>query len=117
MQAKFKPLGVQTMAGVNRPLDRAYLYFRHRPVPVLLAADPEAATHRAFELPAGEIVDDESRSVWPLRITLNQLQSARLDYPELPAPTDPFGVNDVLDRRDGFEPNEIDQQIAAARGT
>ena len=117
LQAKLKPLGVETLAVVNTPLDRARLYFKHRPVQVLLAADPEAATHRAFGLPAGEIVDDESQSRWPLRITLNQLQSARLDHPELPAPTDPFGANDVLNRRDGFEPNEIDQQIAAAHGT
>jgi len=117
LQAKLKPLGVETVAVVNTPLDRARLYFKHRPVQVLLAADPEAATHRAFGLPAGEIVDDESNSLWPLRVTLNQLQSARLDHPELPAATDPFGANDVLNRRDGFEPNEIDQQIAAAHGT
>jgi len=117
LQAKLKPLGIETLAVINTPLERARLYFKHRPVQVLLAADPEAATHRAFGLPAGEIVDDESKSLWPLRITLHQLQSARVSHPELPAPADPFGANDVLNRKEGFEPNEIDQQVAAAHGT
>ena len=117
LRDRLKALNVETVAVVNTPLERAQLYFKHRPVQVLIAADPEAATHRAFGVPAGEIVDDASQSAWPLRITLKELQSARISHPELPAPADPFGANEVLNRRDGFEPNEIDQQVAAAHGT
>jgi peroxiredoxin len=117
LREKLKALSVETVAVVNTPLDRARLYFKHRPVQVLIAADPEAATHRSFGLPAGEIIEDESQAAWPLRVTLRQLQSARISHPELPEPSDPFGANEVLNRRDGFEPNEIDQQVAMAHGT
>jgi len=114
---KLEALGVETLAVVNTPLDRARLYFKYRPVQVLLAADPETATHRAFGLPAGEIIEDASQTSWPLRVTLNELLSARVNHAELPAPSDPFAANDMLNRRDGFEPTEVDQQIAAAHGT
>jgi Peroxiredoxin len=59
-QDKLKAVGVETMAVVNTPAERARLYFKYRPAKVLLAADPEAATHQAFRLPAGVIVEDES---------------------------------------------------------
>jgi peroxiredoxin len=115
---KLKTLGVETLAVVNTPLDRARLYFKHRPVRVLLAADPEAATHRLFGLPAGVIVESEAEAAWPLKITLGQLQAARINPTgELPAPLDPFAANDALNQREGFEPTEADQQIAAAHGT
>jgi len=116
-RGKLEALGVETLAVVNTPLDRARLYFKYRPVQVLLAADPETATHRAFGLPAGEIIEDASQTSWPLRVTLNELLSARVNHAELPAPSDPFAANDMLNRRDGFEPTEVDQQIAAAHGT
>ncbi|KPK06482.1 MAG: hypothetical protein AMJ64_09000 [Betaproteobacteria bacterium SG8_39] len=117
-QDKLKPLGVETVAVVNTPLDRARLYFKHRPVRVPLAADPEAATHRLFGLPAGVIVERESEAAWPLRITLGQLQAARINPTgELPAPLDPFAANDALNQQEGFEPTETDQQVAAAHGT
>jgi peroxiredoxin len=117
-QAKLKALGVETVGVVNTPLDRARLYFKHRPVEVLLAADPEAATHRSFGLPAGAVIETEAQSAWPLRVTLRQLQAARINPTgELPAPLDPFTANDALNQRDGFAPSEVDQQIAAAHGT
>jgi peroxiredoxin len=117
LQAKLKGLGVETLAVINTPLDRARLYFKYRPTGVLLAADPEAATHRSFGIPAGEIVEHESLAAWPFKVTLGQMQAARITHPELPTPLDPFAGNDALNLQDRFEPNETDQQIAAAHGT
>jgi len=117
LREKLTALGVETVAVVNTPLERARLYFKHRPVQVLIAADPEAATHRLFGLPASEIVEHESQAAWPLKVTLNQFQAARINHRELPTPLNPFAGNDALNLRDGFEPNETDQQIAAAHGT
>lgn len=118
MAEKLKAQGVETVAVINTPLERARLYFKYRPVQVLLAADAEAATHRAFGLPAGAIVEDESQASWPLRFTMTQLQAARINPTgELPEPLDPFAANEALNQREGFEPNEIDQQVAAAHGT
>jgi len=117
LREKLTALGVETVAVVNTPLERARLYFKHRPVQVLIATDPEAATHRLFGLPASEIVEHESQAAWPLKVTLNQFQAARINHRELPTPLNPFAGNDALNLRDGFEPNETDQQIAAAHGT
>jgi peroxiredoxin len=53
--AQLKPAlrekGVECLAVVNTPVERARLYFRYHPTPDLLAAsDPERVSHRAFGL-------------------------------------------------------------------
>lgn len=117
-QEKLKALGVETMAVVNTPLERARLYFKYRPTRVLLTADPEAATHRSFGLPEGVPVEDESQASWAQgTFTMSQLQ-ANLVNPtgELPEPQNVFVAMETLNKRDGFELTEIDQQIAATHG-
>ena len=117
-QDKLKALGVETMAVVNTPQERARLYFKYRPSRVLLAADPEAATHRLFGVPAGVVVEDESEASWSRgTVTMRQMQAALINPTgELPAPQNPFVAMETLNQRDGFEPTEIDQQIAATHG-
>ena len=117
-QEKLKALGVETVAVVNTPLERARLYFKYRPARVLLAADPEAETHRAFRVPAGVIVEDESATSWPESVTMGQLLAVQMNPTgELPAPQNPFAAMEILNKKDGFEPTEIDHQIATAHGT
>jgi peroxiredoxin len=117
-QEKLKAMGVETMAVVNTPLDRARLYFKYRPARVLLAADPEAATHRAFGVAEGRVVEDESQASWALgTFTMGQLQASLLNPTgELPAPQNILQANETLNKRDGFELTEVDQQIAATHG-
>jgi hypothetical protein len=117
-QDKLKAVGVETMAVVNTPLARARLYFKYRPARVLLAADPEAETHRLFGVPAGVLVEDESEASWSRgKVTMGQMQAALINPTgELPTPQNPFLAMETLNRRDGFEPTEVDQQIAAAHG-
>jgi peroxiredoxin len=118
-QEKLKAVGVETMAVVNTPLARARLYFNYRPARVLLTADPEAATHRSFGVPAGVLVENESEASWAKgTVTMGQLQAALINPTgELPAPQNPFVAMETLNKQDGFELTEIDQQIAAAHGT
>jgi peroxiredoxin len=117
-QDKLKAMGVETMAVVNTPLERARLYFKYRPARVLLAADPEAATHRAFGVPAGVVVEDESATSWPQSVTVGQFLAVQINpNGELPAPMNPFAAMEALNKKDGFELTEVDQQIAAAHGT
>jgi hypothetical protein len=117
-QEKLKAVGVETIAVVNTPPERARLYFKYRPTRVLLAADAEATTHRAFRLPAIAIVEDDSATSWPLSATMGQLQAVGINPTgELPAPQNPFAAMESLNKRDAFEPNETDQQIVAAHGT
>src|SRR4029450_1202851 len=47
-----KEKGIECLAVVKTPVERARLYFRYHPLPDLLAAsDPQGASHRAFGLP------------------------------------------------------------------
>ena len=117
-QEKLKAVGVETMAVVNTPLERARLYFKYRPSRVLLTADPEAATHRLFGVPAGVLVENESEASWSRgTVTMGQMQAALINPTgELPTPQNPFVAMEILNQRDGFEVTEIDGQIAAAHG-
>ncbi len=117
-QEKLKTMGVETMAVVNTPLERARLYFKYRPARVLLTADPEAATHRAFGVPAGVLVEDELESSWARgKVTMGQMQAALINPTgELPEPQNVFQAMETLNKRDGFDLTEIDQQIAATHG-
>jgi hypothetical protein len=115
MQDTLKRERVETLAVVNTTLDRARLYFRYRPTPVALAADPDARTHALFGVPAFEIGEV---SAWPLRATLEEFSAVRINPTgELPAALQPMEANDALNRRDGFELTEADQQILATHGT
>jgi len=117
-QDKLKAVGVETMAVVNTPLERARLYFKYRPARVLLAADPEAATHRAFGVPAGVIIEDESATSWPVSATMGQLLAVGINPTgELPAPQNPFAAMETVNKQEGFEMTQIDEQIAHAHGT
>jgi len=117
-QEKLKAVGVETMAVVNTPVERARLYFKYRPSRVLLAADPEAATHRAFGVPQGVIVEDESATSWPYSATMGQLLAAGINPTgELPSLQNPFAAMETLNQREGFEPTETDHQIATEHGT
>jgi hypothetical protein len=117
-QEKLKAFGVETMAVVNTPLERARLYFKYRPSRVLLSADPEAATHRAFGVPAGVVVENESEASWSRgTVTMGQMHKTLINPTgELPTPQNPFEAMQTLNQRDGFELTEIDGQIAAAHG-
>jgi len=117
-QDKLRAMGVETMAVVNTPLERARLYFKYRPARVLLTADPEAATHRSFGVPAGVLVENESEASWARgKVTMGQLQAVRINPTgELPTAENPFVAMEILNKQEGFELTEIDQQIAAAHG-
>ena len=117
-QDKLKAMGVETVAVVNTPPERARLYFKYRPAKVLLAADPEAATHQAFRAARGRDRRGRIGGLVAQSVTMGQLQALKINPTgELPAPQNPFAAMETLNKKDGFEPTEADQQIAAAHGT
>jgi peroxiredoxin len=103
--------GVESLAVVNTPIERARLYFRYRPMPDLLAAsDPERASHRAFGLPTLEFTEDETE--WPYKISGADLMAMRMNYPdELPEPMDPMTASEILNMKDGYEITEADERM------
>jgi len=113
--------GVETLAIVNTPVERARQYFQYRPTKVSLAADPDARTHAAFGVPAIEFLPDDASPdelQWPQRATMAQVLAPRFNPGgELPEPLNIFEAVDALNRRDGFEPAEVDRQIVAAHAS
>ncbi len=118
---KLKAAGVETLAIINTPVERARLYFKYRPTRAVLLADPDATTHRAFGLPRVELVATGTgggASQWPLRTTLDELLAVRINPTgELPEPRNPFDAMNAINQKDGFQPTEVDEQIAGAHGT
>jgi len=113
--------GVETLAIVNTPAERARQYFQYRPTRVLLAADPDVQTHRAFGLPKLEFVPDDtpqSQLHWPDRTTMAVFLGQRFNPTrELEEPMNVLESMDTLNRKDGFQPTEADQQIMATHPT
>ncbi|KOF17030.1 peroxiredoxin [Ensifer adhaerens] len=109
--AALREKGVDSLAVVNTPVERARLYFRYHPIPGLLAAsDPERASHRAFGLPLIEFTENETD--WPRKVGMDMIMTMRVDRPdELPEPMDPATADDLLSKKDGYEITEADQQV------
>jgi peroxiredoxin len=68
---KLKGVGVETLAVVATPVDRARLYFRHRPTRVSLASDPDLSTFRAFQVPRPEPTPELVEGLQALRTDLD----------------------------------------------
>lgn len=118
-QPALAALGVETIAVVNTPLERAQLYFRYRPTPLVLLSDPDCRTHQMFGIPRIELVEpgDTGPARWP-RTRPQDFAAARIDPTgELGAPTQPVEANGVLNRKDGFELTAADEAIVAVHGT
>jgi peroxiredoxin len=113
--------GVETVAIVNTPADRARQYFRYRPTRVLLAADPEVRTHRAFGLPKIGFVPegtDLAELHWPERTTLAQFLAPQFNPTgELPEPQNIPQAMAALNQKDAFELTETDKQISETHGS
>jgi peroxiredoxin len=117
VQPALSALGVETLAVVNTPLERARLYFRYRPVPITLLSDPHCETHKAFGIPRIEFLPEEGEpGQWP-RTRPQDFAAARIDPTgELGRPTQPMEANAVLNRKDAFELTKVDEEIIEAHG-
>jgi peroxiredoxin len=112
--------GVETVAVINTPQERARLYFQHRPTPVTLLSDPACSTHRAFGVPrVGFLTRDSTETPqWPYRTPVERFMGARINpTQELSQPESPMTANDLLNRKDGFELTSVDEKIFADHGT
>lgn len=119
-QPKLEAAGVDTLAIVNTPVERARLYYKYRPLRLLLASDPEVATHRAFGLPQFELIPGETvdESEWPRKLSMATIGAIRVNPTgELPTPLPALDAISELNRRDGFVPTAVDEQMIATHGT
>jgi len=112
--------GVETLAVVNTPLERARLYFHHRPTALTLLSDPDCASHRAFGVPRIGFLEPGSavQPRWPYATSVELFEAARINPTgELDAPAQPMQANELLNVKDGFALAEADQRIFAAHAT
>jgi peroxiredoxin len=114
--------GIDTVAIVNTPLERARQYFQYRPVRLELAADPETRTHQAFGLGKAAVLPDDAdpnQVRWPQTTTIATfIEVTTMSRPELPGapPMNIFAAMDTLNQADGFAATEVDQRVAEAHG-
>ena len=111
--------GVETLAVVITPMQRARQYFQYRPTPLALASDPDVKTHRAFGLLETAMLPDDANPSdvrWPQTVTLQQMMNTSMQSDELPAPANIMAAAQALNARDGYEMTELDQQTYASHG-
>ncbi|AHG49737.1 peroxiredoxin (plasmid) [Rhizobium leguminosarum bv. trifolii CB782] len=120
VEPSLRAAGVEIVAVINTPVERARLYIRHRPTPITLLCDPDCRTHRAYGVPHAEFLPEGSHEQpeWPYRVTMAQFQAARINPTgELPEPLHPMEANTILNANDRFELTEADHAIFANHGT
>ncbi|MEO8311302.1 MAG: peroxiredoxin-like family protein [Caldimonas sp.] len=114
VQPALKAAGVETIAVVNTPVERARMYFRHRPTAATLLSDPECTTHQAFGVPHIEFLPEGSseRPQWPYRADMAEFMASRINPTgELPEALQPLETNPILNARQGFEMDPADHAI------
>jgi len=96
-----KPLGVESLAIVGTELENARLYYKFRPTPLALGADPGLTTHRLYGVPRPEPTPELIQAVEALPLNPTG---------ELPAPLPIFAASGALNAIDGFVPTATDQR-------
>lgn len=94
---------METLAIVATPVERARLYMRLRPAKVLLAADPEMVTHRAYGLPKAEATPDALEHFKSMDLELAREMNA-----PMPAAASLTDIVEIVGRLDGFDMTEAD---------
>ncbi|HSW05909.1 redoxin domain-containing protein [Aquabacterium sp.] len=100
LEGRLKALGVQSVAVVATAPENARLYFRFRPTTLCLASDPGLTTHRAYRVPKPE----------PTPAMLQEMETIRINPDGIfPAPLPIAEVASLLQQRDGYVTNPVDQ--------
>ena len=103
--------GIESIAVINTPIDRARLYFRYRPMPNLFAAaDPERTSHQAFGLPNLEFTENETD--WPKKIGMDLIRKMLIQVPDEPGPVHRRMASRLLNEKEGYEMTEVDNEMA-----
>ena len=103
--------GIESIAVINTPIDRARLYFRYRPMPNLFAAaDPERTSHQAFGLPNLEFTENETD--WPKKIGMDLIRKMLIQVPDEPGPVHRRMASRLLNEKEGYEMTEVDNKMA-----
>ncbi|QRM57194.1 redoxin domain-containing protein (plasmid) [Sinorhizobium sp. BG8] len=120
LQPTLRAAGVETVIVINTPVERARMYFGHRPTPAVLLCDQDCSTHRAFGVPHAEFLPENSRErpSWPYRVSMAQFEAVRINPTgELPEALHPMAANPVLNAQDAFELDDADHAMFTSHPT
>jgi peroxiredoxin len=102
-------MGIETLAVVVTPRDRAQTYLRYRPTPLLFASDPDVATYRSYGVPMLTFTEDEDD--WPRKVSGATMMATRVDANgDLAEPLPIPEASDALNRKDGYEVTEAENE-------
>ena len=99
-EGKLRALGVESLAVVATAPENARLYFKFRPTPVRLAADPGLDTHRAYGLPRPAPTPEFMRALETTRIN---------PAGALPEPLPVMEAAAIITKLDGYAENATDR--------
>jgi peroxiredoxin len=85
IRERLRQLGVETLAIVASPVERARLYVRHRPLGVPLAVDPDQVTHRAYGVPRPPLTSELEQASERMRVDLRDVALTSEDLANLRA--------------------------------
>lgn len=115
-EQKLRELGVETLAVVLTPRERAQTYFRYRPTSVPLASDPDARTHHDYGLVRFEVTEDEAD--WPHKVDKATVMASPIDPTgEMDQPGPAPVVIAALNEKDSYQFSPEDDAIQAAHGS
>ncbi|MGF6176800.1 peroxiredoxin-like family protein [Ensifer sp. 4252] len=120
LQPALLEAGVETVAVINTPVERARLYLQFQPTPVTVLCDPDCRTHRDFGVPrvVFAATDSGEKPQWPFHASFEQFAAARINpNGEMAEPMPPMEANTVLNAKDGFELQDVDRSIFENHGT
>jgi hypothetical protein len=108
-----KEMGIETLVVVSTTPERAQMYLRYRPSPLLIASDPQTKVHRNYGLPRFKVSDEPDN--WPRNLSMTSFGT--------PVP-DPSGeltelatlpeTTAKLNQKDHYEPAEGEADIDIA---
>jgi peroxiredoxin len=101
LQQRLKEIGVETLVVVATGAENARVYFRYRPTPLALAADPELSTHQAYGVPKPEPTPAMMQAVETVMINPDGM---------LPAPMTIAEAGKYAHERDGYQYTPDDQR-------
>jgi peroxiredoxin len=107
MSDKLRQAGVEPLAVVATDVDNARLYFRLRPAKIPLAADPACSIHLAYGLPSMLLDEQLVQALTAVKINPTG---------DLPEAMNVFEAAPLLNRIQGYTPNEADQRDMERQG-
>jgi peroxiredoxin len=102
LDRELRPMGIETLAVIGTPADKARAFVRYHPLRIAAASDANRTVHQAYGLPAFEVT--ENRTEWPRRLSMNDMTALRIrPTDELPEPMNLIAAGNYLNARDAID--------------